>query len=58
MLVNKSDGLSRPKIYRVKIFHHGKGCYSFSFRHTGDFRLNDYEELDFAVIDARLVRRK
>ena len=49
--------MSEPKIFGVKL-HLDNGCYRFSFRHTGDFRLNDYEELDLEVMSAKLVKRK
>jgi hypothetical protein len=49
---------SQPKIYRVKIYQTERGGYSFSFRHTGDFKLNDYDELDFEVVASRMVKRQ
>ena len=48
---------TKPEIHGVKIYHYGDGCYGFSVRHTGTFRLRDYEELDLEVKSARLVRR-
>jgi len=52
------EELLEPKIYRVKIIVNEDGCYWFSFKHAGEFKLNDYEELDFKVESAKLVRRK
>jgi hypothetical protein len=49
--------MSEPKIYGLKI-HVNNGCYSMSFRHIGEFVLNDYEELDLKVMSAKLVKRK
>jgi hypothetical protein len=51
------DQLGEPKIYGVKIYQEGNGCYSFSVRHSGPFRLEDYDELEVEVKSARLVRK-
>jgi len=49
----------RVDIYGVRISVYDRGgSYGLCFRHTGDFRLNDYEELDLEVKSARLVKRK
>ena len=56
--VIQMEELLEPKIYRVKINVNEDGCYWFSFKHAGEFKLNDYEELDFKVESAKLVRRK
>ena len=47
-----------PKIFGVKICQEGDGGYSFSVKHSGDFRLQDYDELELEVKSARLVKRK
>ena len=52
------EHVHEPRIYKVKICQEGNGGYSFSVKHSGDFRLQDYEELDLEVTSARLVRRK
>jgi len=52
------ENLSEPKIYGVKISQDENQCYCISVRHTGAFRLADYEELEFQVTSARLVRRQ
>ena len=52
------EELLEPKIYRVKIIVNEDGCYWFSFKYTGDFKLYDYEELDFKVEATNLVKRK
>ena len=57
MEIAEHDKLSDTTIYGLKIHQPEPGCYSLSFRHAGDFRLADYEELDFEVVSARLVRR-
>ena len=48
---------SEPRIYGVKISQHADRCYGISVRHTGHFRLKDYEEIDFEVKSVKLVRR-
>ena len=48
---------SNMKIYRVKICQDTNGCYSFSVRHTGHFKLCDYEEIELEVRSAKLVER-
>jgi len=47
-----------PQIYGVRIYHDGKGGYHFSVRHTGQFKLCDYEQLDLEIASARLVKRE
>jgi len=47
-----------PQIYGVKIYNDGKGGHHFSFRHTGQFKLGDYEQLDLEIASARLVKRE
>jgi len=48
---------SNVKIYQVKICQDTNGCYSFSVRHTGHFKLCDYEEIELEVRSAKLVER-
>jgi hypothetical protein len=50
--------LADPKIYGVKISRDENQCFCISVRHTGDFSLADYEELEFQVTSARLVKRQ
>ena len=52
------ERLPEPKVYGVKITQDGDKCYCISVKHTGEFRLSDYEELEFEVKSARLVRRE
>ena len=47
-----------PTIYGVTIIQEGNGGYSFSVKHSGDFKLQDYDELELEVKSARLVKRK
>ena len=47
-----------PRIYRVKIAPDGDKAFCISVRHTGNFNLRDYEELDFEVASVKLVRKK
>jgi len=49
---------SKPKIYGPKILQPSPGAFNISIKHTGSFRLFDYEELDFEVISVKLVKRK
>jgi hypothetical protein len=58
MQSEKPRQLSDVKIYRVKIYQNTNGCYSFSVRHAGHFKLCDYEEIVLKVQSARLVKRK
>ena len=58
MKTSEINGLSAVKIYGVRIYQEGNGCYSFSVRHSGEFKLNDYEELELEVTSARLVRKR
>jgi len=48
---------SEPRIFGVKIYQEENGAYSFTVRHSGLFRLGDYEELELEVKSARLVKR-
>ncbi len=52
------EPITEPKIYRVKITQDGYKCYDISVRHSGVFRLSDYDELEFDVSAARLVRKE
>jgi hypothetical protein len=54
---SKIDKLNRVKIYSVKISQNGSGCYDFCIKHTGEFNLKDYEEIEFDVNAARLVKK-
>jgi hypothetical protein len=54
---NESIQTEQPKIYGVKIVQDGDKCYCISVRHTGEFRLADYRELEFGVSSVRLVKR-
>ena len=54
---NELESISDPKIYSVKICQDGSKHYAFSVKHTGEFKLSDYDELEFEVKSARLVRR-
>lgn len=58
MQVNEYEESLGPKIYGLRICRNTDGCYCLSFRHTGNFSLNDYEELDLKVMSATLVRLK
>ena len=58
MQTEESEDLNKVNICGIKIFHHGDGCYCFSISHTGQFRLQDYEELDLEVKSVKLVREK
>ena len=49
---------SETRIYGVKIYQEERGVYSFSVRHSGPFRLDDYKEIELEVTSAKLVRRK
>ena len=55
---NNLEDTSEPKIYGIKISFDGGVAYCISVRHTGQFNLRDYEELDFDVATARLVRKR
>jgi len=57
MRAAEHEKTSEPRIYGMKIYQPEPGCYSFTFHHEGDFRLGDYEELDFDVRTVKLVRR-
>ena len=46
------------KIYGVRIRQEGSGTYSVNVRHTGHFRLEDFDEIDVEVKSVRLVRRE
>ena len=50
--------LPEPKIYGVRISQDANGCFCISVRHTGPFRLMDYELLDFETKSVRLVKKK
>lgn len=50
--------LPEPRILEVKITQDGNKCYSISVKHTGRFRLSDYDEVEFEVISAKLTKRK
>lgn len=54
----ESEHLSEPRIYGVKITPDEDKAYCISVRHTGDFNLRDYEELDFEVSSVKLVRKE
>jgi hypothetical protein len=54
---SKPECMSEPKIYGVKISQDGDTGYCISVRHTGHFRLSDYEELDIEVKSVKLVKR-
>jgi len=58
MQTTKLDHLGPGKIFGVRIYQEGNGCYSFSVKHSGPFRLQDYEELELEVKSARLVRKR
>ena len=58
MQINEYEESLRPKIYGLRIYRNTDGCYCLSFRHTGNFSLNDFEELDLKIISATLVRIK
>jgi hypothetical protein len=58
MQTTESDTPAEPTIHGVTIVQEGNGGYSFTVRHTGHFRLQDYEELELAVSSARLVKRR
>jgi len=47
-----------PTIHGVTIVQEGNGGYSFRVQHSGEFRLQDYEVLEFQVRSARLVRQR
>ena len=49
--------LAEPKICGVKISQDGDKCYCISVRHTGNFKLSDYDELDIEVKSAKLTQR-
>jgi len=53
----KPDPMEELKIYSLRISKGGPAGTSLTFRHTGDFRLNDYEDIELTIADARLVRR-
>jgi hypothetical protein len=50
--------LSEPKIYGVKITQSGNKCYCISVKHTGQFSLSDYDEVEFEVTSAKLIKKK
>lgn len=50
------ENLEEPKIYGVRIYQEND-AYCIAVRHTGEFRLKDYDELDVEVKSARLTRR-
>ena len=52
-----SQDTSEPKLYRLRICQEGRGSYTMSFTHTGQFRLIDYEEVELEIANAKLVRR-
>ena len=58
MKTNELENPIEPKIYGVRFYRYGNGCYSFSFRHTGDFHLNDFDEIELTVVGMKLLRRK
>ena len=37
----------KPRIYGVTIHQEGNGAYAISVRHAGQFRLKDYDVLEF-----------
>lgn len=51
------ENVREPRIFGLKIFQPSPGCYSISVKHTGEFRLDDYEELDLDVCCSRLQKR-
>ena len=56
--MNHIEEIGQLRIVGVKINQPSVGQYSLSFRHLGDFRLGDYEELDLEVASARLTKRR
>lgn len=58
MQTSELESVSEPKIYSVKICQDGCKHYAISVKHTGEFRLSDYDELEFKVKSAKLVRRE
>ena len=58
MQINEYKESVEPKIFGLRIYRNTDGCYCFSFRHTGNFSLNDFEELDIKVMSPTLVRIK
>ena len=55
---SKPECVPEPKIYGVKISQDGDKCYGITVRHTGHFKLSDYDELSFEVNSVKLVRRR
>ena len=52
------DNIAEPRIYGLKICQEGDGSYCFSVKHTGGFRLQDYDEIEFKVKSATFVKRQ
>lgn len=48
---------SEPKILGLKINQDEPGCYRYSFKHSGDFNLSDYEEIELVVLKVKMVRK-
>ena len=48
---------SEVKIFGVKIYREGLGCYTFSIQHNGEFNLKNYEKLELKVKSVKLVRK-
>jgi hypothetical protein len=54
---NRIYEAGEPEVYGVTISQDGMGGYCISVRHSGVFRLKDYEQIDLEVSSVRLVRR-
>ena len=55
-IVNNEKSVE-PKIFGVRIRNHGPGAYALAFRHSGDFKLDDFDELDFEVVSTKLIKK-
>ena len=47
----------KVKIYGIKIYRDGAGCFEFSVVHSGPFKFQDYDELELKANAVKMVRR-
>ena len=47
----------KVKIYGIKITRESTGCYGFSIKHSGPFKLSDYDELELRANAVKMIPR-
>lgn len=58
MEIHSAPYINEPQLHSLRSSCKGSSRVALSWKHTGDFKLSDYEEVGLEIAAARIVRKR